>query len=90
MAFGEVLVAPSQHVRWVRVSGKFSLQTLGARPVDVSDPPGNAHQRWLGGHYFISPWLIRSIEDEERVQTVDCVEHRGKLDVTCRTLLQTF
>lgn len=67
-----------QQVRWVRSPSKFSLQMLGARPVDSSDPPGRLDRTWRDDAPRI-PWF-------GRVKTglpASCklIELRGELDV---------
>lgn len=83
----EILIASSGHVRWVRTSDEFSLEKLGARPVDFSDPPValDLIRRDYDNHCI--PWFGRSIDGH--IFGFVLVKFHGKLDVgyyitTCR------
>lgn len=82
----EVLIASPQHVRWVRTPIRFSLQMLGARPVDLSDPPGHLDRTWRNRDPDI-PWFGRSLSGD--AAPFKLVKLRSELDVghytaTCR------
>lgn len=87
MPFYEILVASPQHVQWVRRTGKFSLQKLGARPVDFSDPPGRLDRTWRNDDNPHIPWFGRNIYGFPI--TFKLTELRGKLDAEYRTIICT-
>lgn len=95
LAMYEILIVSPQLVRWVRVSGTFSLQTLGARPVDISDPPGHAHALWREpssfehGSRWRSPWFLWNVPRDYPIELeARCIERHGEFrSVSKRPLL---
>lgn len=86
-----MLIASPEHVRWVRTPEKFSLRTLGARPVDFSDPPGGLDRTWRSHENPDIPWF--ALTTARFFTYLKLVELRGKLDVghyTATPVLNTF
>lgn len=63
------------------------MQTLGARPVDFSDPPGHLDRTWRNRGNSPIPWFGRTIDGH--IPGFMLAKRHGKLDVghytaTCR------
>lgn len=86
MPFHEMLVASPQHVRWVHTPPRFSLQKLGARPVDFSDPPGHLDRTWRNRVGSRIPWFGRAANEYVCIHFKLARLH-GKLDAGYRTII---
>lgn len=86
MPFYEMLVASPKHVRWVCTPRRFSLQKLGARPVDFSDPPGQLDRTWRNRDGPRIPWFGRDANGYISVRFKLATLH-GKLDAGYRVII---
>lgn len=82
----EVFIASPEHLRWVPTPNRFGLVTLGAQPVDFSDPP-NSLDQIRRNNLIDVPWFGRTLSGHRAIFSF--VEFHGKLDVghytaTCR------
>lgn len=66
-------------MRWVRTSLRFQLDTLGARPVDVSDPPGRLDWTWREYDDPYVPWITR--DPDMNLAYISLFQRHGKLDL---------
>lgn len=83
--FFEMLVASPQHVQWISTPSRFSVQTLGARPVDFSDPPGHLDRTWRDGGGTGMPWFGQDIDRNSVI--FELIELHGKLDAGYRIII---
>lgn len=80
--FYEMLVASPQHVRWVRTPSRFSLEMLGARPVDFNDSSCRFERTWRNDH---NPWFGR--DKHGYLFTFMLVELHSELDAGYCTII---